>query len=69
MEGYNTSSRFHKSCPFSKSMYVVDVGSISNQRTANWVACPNPARDMDYCPILCFKVPCNVPGITSELTA
>ena len=69
MDGYNKSSHFHKSCPFSKSMYIVDVGSISNQTTANCAACPKPAQDMDYCPILCFKVACNVPGITSELTA
>ena len=65
MDGYNKLSHFHKSCSFSKSMHVVDVWSIFNQTRAKWAACPNPARDMDYCPNHCFKVACNVPGITS----
>lgn len=52
MDGYNKSSHFHKFCPVSKPMHAFFyIGSISNQMTANWVASPNPAQDMDCCPL------------------
>jgi hypothetical protein len=69
MDGYNKSSHFHKSCPFSKPMIFFNVGSISNQTRANWPRVRTPLGKWITVQFFCFTVSCNVPGITSELTA